>query len=80
MGGGSIGGGGGGAGARGGGPASRGGGRGGVEGGRPQFPPPPKFLNLDNTAPNSHFRGKYIRNNLIIIMRVLIICKLSGNP
>jgi hypothetical protein len=38
---------------------------------------PPKFRGFDKAEPNSHFRGKYIRNNLIRI-RVSLICKLSG--
>jgi hypothetical protein len=41
--------------------------------------PPPKFRSFDKAEPNSHFRGKYIRNNLIRI-RVSVICKLSGTP
>jgi hypothetical protein len=44
-----------------------------------QTPPPPKFLSFDKAEPNSQFRGKYIRNNLIRI-RVSLICKLSGTP
>jgi hypothetical protein len=42
-------------------------------------PPPPKFQSFDKAEPNSHFRGKYIRNNLIRT-RVSPICKLSGTP
>jgi hypothetical protein len=42
-------------------------------------PPPPKFQSFDKAEPNSSFRGKCIRNNLIRI-RVSLICKLSGNP
>jgi hypothetical protein len=42
-------------------------------------PPPPKFQSFDKPEPNSQFRGKYIRNNLIRI-RVSLICKLSGTP
>jgi hypothetical protein len=38
---------------------------------------PPKFRSFGKAKPNSQFRGKYIRNN-IIRMRVLLICKLSG--
>jgi hypothetical protein len=34
---------------------------------------------FDKAEPNSQFRGKYIRNNLITI-RVSPICKLSGTP
>jgi hypothetical protein len=40
--------------------------------------PRSKFLNFAKADPNSQFRGKYIRNNLII--RVSLICKLSGTP
>jgi hypothetical protein len=39
-------------------------------------PPPPKFRSFDKAKPNSLFRGKYVRNNLIRI-RVSHICKLS---
>jgi hypothetical protein len=42
-------------------------------------PPPPKFPSFDKAEPNSQFRGKYIRNNLIRI-RVSFIGKLSGPP
>jgi hypothetical protein len=42
-------------------------------------PPPPKFRSFDKAEPNSQFRGKYIRNNLIRI-RSSLICKLSGTP
>jgi hypothetical protein len=41
--------------------------------------PPPKFQSFDKAQPNSQFRGKYIRNNLIRI-RVSLICKFSGTP
>jgi hypothetical protein len=41
--------------------------------------PPPKFRSFDKAEPNSQFRGKYIRNNLIRI-RVSLIYKLSGTP
>jgi hypothetical protein len=41
--------------------------------------PPPKFLSFDKAEPNSQFRGKHIRNNLISI-RVSLICKFSGTP
>jgi hypothetical protein len=37
----------------------------------------PKFRSFDKAEPNSQFRGKYIRNNLIRI-RVWLIYKLSG--
>jgi hypothetical protein len=40
---------------------------------------PPKFRSFDKAEPNSQFRGKYFRNNLIRI-RVSLICKLSGTP
>jgi hypothetical protein len=40
-------------------------------------PPSPKFRSYDKAEPNSQFRGKYIRNNLIR-MQVSLICKLSG--
>jgi hypothetical protein len=43
------------------------------------FNAPPKFRSFDKAQPNSQFRGKYIRNNLIRI-RVSRICKLSGTP
>jgi hypothetical protein len=53
----------------------RGGGFGGV-----QTPPEiPKFFFFDKAEPNSQFRGKYFRNNLIRI-RGSLICKLSGTP
>jgi hypothetical protein len=42
-------------------------------------PPPPKFRSFDKTEPNSLFREKYIRNNLIRIL-VSLICKLNGTP
>jgi hypothetical protein len=38
-----------------------------------------KFRSFDKAEPNSQFRGKYIRNNLIRI-RGSLICKLSGTP
>jgi hypothetical protein len=38
---------------------------------------PSKFRRFDKAKPNSLFRGKYIRINLIRI-RVSLICKLSG--
>jgi hypothetical protein len=41
--------------------------------------PPPKFRSFDKAKPNSQFRGKYIRYNLIRI-RGSPICKLSGTP
>jgi hypothetical protein len=41
------------------------------------LPLPPKFQSFDITEPNSQFRGKYIRNNLLGI-QVSLICKLSG--
>jgi hypothetical protein len=37
-------------------------------------PHPSKFRSLDEAEPNSQFRGKYIRNNLIR-MRGALICK-----
>jgi hypothetical protein len=40
---------------------------------------PQKLRNFDKADPNSQFCGKYIRKNLIII-RVSLICKLSGTP
>jgi hypothetical protein len=40
-------------------------------------PPPAKFRPFDKSEPNSQYRGKYIRNNLIRI-RVSLIYKLSG--
>jgi hypothetical protein len=40
---------------------------------------PPNFRSFDKVEPNSPFRGKYIRNNLIRI-RFSPICKLSGTP
>jgi hypothetical protein len=45
----------------------------------PPPPPSPKFRSFDKSEPNSQFRGKYIRNNLIRI-RVSLICKMSGTP
>jgi hypothetical protein len=39
----------------------------------------PKFRSFDKAKPNSQFRGKYIRDNLIRIW-VSLICKLSGTP
>jgi hypothetical protein len=42
-------------------------------------PHPPKFRSFDKAEPNSQFRGKYIRNNLIRI-RVSLICSLCGTP
>jgi hypothetical protein len=51
--------------------------RGGFGGSNP--PPSPKFRSFDKGEPNSLSRRKYIRNNLIII-RVSLICKLSGTP
>jgi hypothetical protein len=42
-------------------------------------PPPLKLRKFDKAEPNSHFRGKYICNNLIRI-RISLICKLSGTP
>jgi hypothetical protein len=50
---------------------------GGVIGGF--YPLPPKFRSFDKAEPNSHFRGKYIRNNLIRI-RGSLIRKVSGTP
>jgi hypothetical protein len=46
-----------------------------------QHPPPPrsKFPSFDKAEPNSQFREKYIRNNLIRI-RVSLIYKLSATP
>jgi hypothetical protein len=43
------------------------------------FNPPLKFRSFDKAEPNSQFRGKCIRNNLIRI-RVSRIRKLSGTP
>jgi hypothetical protein len=43
------------------------------------LPHPPKLRSFDKAEPNSQFRGKYIRNNLIRI-RGSLICKLSGTP
>jgi hypothetical protein len=43
-----------------------------------QTTPSPKFRSFDKFEPNSQFRGKYTRNNLIRIWGSLI-CKLSGN-
>jgi hypothetical protein len=42
-------------------------------------PPSQKFRRFDKAEPNSQFRGKYIRNNLIRI-RISPICKLSETP
>jgi hypothetical protein len=42
-------------------------------------PLPPKFRSFDKAQPNSNFRGKYTRNNLIRT-QVSLICKLSGTP
>jgi hypothetical protein len=42
-------------------------------------PPLPKFRSFDKAEPNSQFRGKHIRNNLIRI-RVSPICKLRRTP
>jgi hypothetical protein len=42
-------------------------------------PPAPEIQNFDKAEPNSQFRGKYIRYNLITI-RVSPIGKLSGTP
>jgi hypothetical protein len=42
-------------------------------------PPPPKFRSFDKAEPNSQFRGKHIRYNLIRIW-VSLICKVSGTP
>jgi hypothetical protein len=44
-----------------------------------QTNPTPKFRSFDKAQPNSQFRGKYIRKNLIRI-RVSLVCKLSGTP
>jgi hypothetical protein len=44
-----------------------------------QTPLPPKFRSFDKAEPNSQFRGKYTRNNLIRIWGSLI-CKLIGTP
>jgi hypothetical protein len=41
--------------------------------------PPSKFRSFDIAEPNSLFREKFIRNNLIQI-RVSLICKLNGTP
>jgi hypothetical protein len=49
----------------------------GVGGG--STPPPPEIPKFDKAEPNSRFRGKYIRDNLIRI-RVSFICKLNGTP
>jgi hypothetical protein len=51
----------------------------GVVWGRFKPPTPLKFQSLDKAEPNSQFRGKHIRNNLIRI-QVSLICKLSGTP
>jgi hypothetical protein len=48
-----------------------------TEGGGSGVQIPPKFRSFNKAEPNSQFRGKYIRNNLIRI-RVSLICKLSG--
>jgi hypothetical protein len=53
------------------------GGGGGLGGSNP--PPSLKFRSFDKAEPNSQFRGKYIRKNLIRI-RGSLICKLSGTP
>jgi hypothetical protein len=42
-------------------------------------PKPPNLRTFDKAEPNSQFRGKYIRDNLIRI-RVSLICKLSETP
>jgi hypothetical protein len=39
----------------------------------------PKFRRFDKAEPNSLFRGKYMRNNVIRIW-ISLICKLSGTP
>jgi hypothetical protein len=49
----------------------------GLGGSTPLPPRNPEFFY--NAEPNSQFRGKYIRNNLIRI-RVSLICKFSGTP
>jgi hypothetical protein len=41
---------------------------------------PPKFRSFDKAQPNFKFHGKYICNNLIRIIQVSIICKLSRTP
>jgi hypothetical protein len=41
---------------------------------------PPKFRIFDKAELNSQFRGKHIRSSLTIIIRVSVICKLSGTP
>jgi hypothetical protein len=50
-----------------------------TEGGRLKPFPTPKFQSFDKADPNSQFRGKWMRNNLIRI-QVSLICKLSGIP
>jgi hypothetical protein len=40
---------------------------------------PLKFRSFDKAEPNSHFRGKYVRNN-VTRTRVSLIWKLSGTP
>jgi hypothetical protein len=42
------------------------------------FKTPQQFRSFDKAEPNSQFRGKYIRNSVIIIIRVPLVCKLSG--
>jgi hypothetical protein len=44
-----------------------------------KHPPPSKFRSFDKAEPNSQFRGKYIRNNLIRIW-ASFICTLSRTP
>jgi hypothetical protein len=39
-----------------------------------QPPIPPKFQSFDKAEPNSQFRGKYFRNNLITI-QISVICR-----
>jgi hypothetical protein len=41
--------------------------------------PAPKFRSFEKAVPNSQFRGKYIRNSLIII-QVSFISKINGTP
>jgi hypothetical protein len=48
-----------------------------TEGGFGGSNPLPKFRSVDEAEPNSQFRGRCIRNNVIKI-RVSLICKLSG--
>jgi hypothetical protein len=50
-----------------------------TEGSLGGYTPLPKFRYFDKAEPNSQFRGKYTRNNLMRI-RVSLICKLSGTP